>query len=324
MTIMKKLFTILSFLSLLGFSASAQSVTEYTYKLDDGITVRTERCWNHVWVQQDFSALKAGDLLPLSVSTRTLGDLTSGSSFKLLDKGKEVKMKGVAPGKYDLKLTFKLSGKPGTLSFVVPNVEIKAKTKTTVNVTLYDYQISITETKNAALKGLSTVDSRINRFKGNEDVTNTATPTFYMKGSHDKAVPPVEAVNKSTEKIKAGTYDVLVSVGASGQVQKIWLENFNLKPDMSYVVSTNLNGGVILYSGINRDIKKLHLYPAGTADRQTGAPAPVKNLEIGNFETVTSPNACPPGAYDVLLAMGNKYEWRKNLVIKTGSRTEVK
>jgi hypothetical protein len=37
-------------------------------------------------------------------------------------------------------------------------------------------------------------------------------------------------------------------------------------------------------------------------------------------------NACPPAAYDVLLSNGNgtKYEWRKNLVVKTGSRTDVK
>ena len=54
-------------------------------------------------------------------------------------------MLGATPGTYDLKLTFKLSGKPGTLSFVVGNVLIKPQTKTSVTITLYDYQISIAE-----------------------------------------------------------------------------------------------------------------------------------------------------------------------------------
>ena len=54
-------------------------------------------------------------------------------------------MQGAAPGTYDMKLSFKLSGKPGTLSFMVGNVIIKPNTKTNVSITLYDYQIAITE-----------------------------------------------------------------------------------------------------------------------------------------------------------------------------------
>ena len=103
---MKKLFSILVLQILVILALQAQPVSEYTYKLDNGITVKTEHCWNQVWVQQDYSALKAGDKTPLAVITRTLGDLTSGSSFKLLRSGKEVKMLGATPGTYDLKLTF--------------------------------------------------------------------------------------------------------------------------------------------------------------------------------------------------------------------------
>ena len=131
---MKKLLFFLVLPAIAILSSQAQPVTDYLYKLDNGIIVKTERGWNHIWVQQDYAALKAGDNTPLGVSTRTLGDLTAGSSFKLLREGKEVKMLGAAPGTYDLKLSFKLSAKPGTLSFTVGNVVIKPKTKNKVPI----------------------------------------------------------------------------------------------------------------------------------------------------------------------------------------------
>jgi len=142
---MKKLIFFLILQTTVILSLRAQPVSDYIYKLDNGINFNSERSWSQVWVQQDYSALKTGEKTPLSVSTRTLGDLTSGSSFKLLRAGKEVKMLGAAPGTYDLKLVFKLSGKPGTLSFIVGNVLIKPNTKTTVTITIYDYQLLIAE-----------------------------------------------------------------------------------------------------------------------------------------------------------------------------------
>jgi hypothetical protein len=323
---MKKLFSFLAFQAIVILSLHAQPVTDYTYKLDNGVTVKTEHCWNQVWIQQDYAPLKAGDQSPLSVSTRILGDLTSGSSFKLLRAGKEVKMQGAAPGTYDLKLVFKLSGKPGILSFIVGNVVIKPQTKTTLTVTIYDYQVSIAESP-GTLKGLSLYDLKINKFRGNtEQSSNMGIPSFYPKGKHDKPIKPDESTNNTSGKIKPGTYDLLISIGISGQAQKVWLENFTLKPDVNYKIGANLNGGVIVYTGGNKEVKNLRLYPAGTAAKQTGTPAPIKNLELGSYDNLTQTNACPPGAYDVLLTFGNgsKYEWRKNLVVKTGSRTEVK
>lgn len=323
---MKKLLTLLVIQTLVILSLQAQPVTDYSCKLDNGIVVKTERCWSQVWVQQDYAALKAGDQTPLSVSTRTLGDLTSGSSFKLLKSGKEVKMQGAAPGTYDLKLAFKLSGKSGILSFIVSNVVIKPKTKTTLSITIYDYQIALVETP-AAAKGLASFDSKIFRFKGNAELANNAgIPSFFTKGQHDKALTPDEATTKTSGKIKPGTYDVLISIGISDQVQKVWLENFTMKPDTKYAISINLNGGVLAYTGGNKDVKSMRLYPSGTAGQQTGAAAPIKNLELDNYSNLTSTYACRPGAYDILLsyANGNKYEWKKNLVVKTGSRTEVK
>ncbi|MGA2405953.1 MAG: hypothetical protein ABSF81_04280 [Bacteroidales bacterium] len=323
---MKKLFSFLALQMAVIFCLHAQPVSDYTYKLDNGITIKAEHCWNQVWVQQDYTALKTGDKTPLTVITRTLGDLTSGSSFKLLRAGKEVKMLGAAPGTYDLKLTFKLSGKPGTLSFVVGNVLIKPQTKTSVTITIYDYQVSIAESP-GSLKGLSFYDLKINKYKGNtEQSNNMGILSFYAKGKHNKPIPPDESTNNTSGKIKPGTYDVLISIGISGQAQKVWLENFTMKADINYMIATNLNGGVIIYTGGNKEVKNMHLYPAGLAAKQTGNPAPIKNLELGSYDNLTLTNACPPGAYDVLLTFGNgtKYEWRKNLIVKTGARTEVK
>jgi hypothetical protein len=323
---MKKLLIVLSMQAFCVLFIKSQPVTEYTYKLDNGITVRTERCWNQVWVQQSYAPIGAGDQTPLAVSMRTLGDLISGSSFKLLNKGKEVGMKGAAPGTYDLKMTFKLSGKPGTLSFLIGNILIKPKTKTTVSATLYDYQILIDEAP-ASLNGLSSFETFVNRCKANtiQDIY-FGVPAFYLKGSHEKAIAPDETSSKTKGKIKPGTYDVLISISISNQTHKIWLENFQFKPDVSYKVSTNLNAGGVIYTGTNKEVKAMHLYPAGTASRQTGNPAPDKSLETIVYENVTIAHCCSPGTYDVLLDLGNgtKYEWKKNIAVSTGVKTEIK
>lgn len=321
---MKKLMFLIVLLVFGFLNAGSQPVSEYTYKLDNGIIVKSERCWNQVWVQQEYQALNPGDKSPVALSTRILGDLTTGSTFKLLKNGKELKVQGAAPGTYEMKLSFKLSGKPGTLSFMVGNVVIKPNTKTNVSITLYDYQIGITETQ-ATLNGLSAFDSKIIRFKGNTDQTNNVgAPVFYAKGKHDKAITPDEATNKSAGKIKPGVYDVLMSMSISGQLQKLWLENFTLKENTSYTITTNLNGGVIVYAGTNKSVKKMHLYPAGTAAKQTGTPSPVTNMEISNYESINTNNSCAPGSYDILLAENGKYEWKKNFVVTPGSKIQVK
>lgn len=319
----------LFFLFLLAFAVNsllAQPVKDYLYKLDNGITVRTEHCWSQVWVQQSYTALSAKDKSPLSVNIRTLGDLISGSTYKLLNAGKEIKMQSAMPGTYDLKLTFKLSGKPGTLSFDVSNILIKSKTKTDVSITLYDYQIMIGETPEPAA-GLTSYVTQVNRCKASpiQDLY-FGIPTFYQKGNHDVAVSPDQVTDKTSGKIKPGTYDLLISIVISGQTQNIWLDNFTMKPDIKYKIATNLNAGGITYAGLNKDVTRMELYPAGTADRQTGNPAPNKSTEIISYDNVKLANCCSPGAYDVLLNIknGSKYEWRKNVIIQTGSKTEVK
>jgi len=309
-------------------SLQAQKISNYSYKLDNGINIKSERCWNHVWVSQQFDPIKSPDQSPpITLNVRTLGSLSAGFSFKLYTAGKEVKAQGAKPGNYSMKLAYKLSGNPGTLSFQIDDVVIKPGSKTTVSVTLYEYQILIEETPGAQ-KGLTYYDSKVNRFQGNiEQNLNMGIPTFYAKMVHDKPVTPDEKTGETSGRIKPGTYDVLISINISGKTQKVWLENFTMKPDMSYKISTNLNGGVIIYTGTNKDVKAMHLYPAGMAATQTGTPAPVKASEIIAYEEViTAGYACPPGSYDVLLNIGNgkKYEWRKNIVVKTGGRTEIK
>jgi hypothetical protein len=325
-TAMKKLLLMLTFQTVMILAIQAQPVSDYSYKLDNGITIKTERCWNQVWVQQSYAPINASDKTPLAVNVRTLGDLISGSAFKLQTAGKEVKLQGAAPGTYDLKMTFKLSGKPGTLSFVIGNIIIKAKTKTSVSVTLYDYQILIAESP-ASINGLSSYETIVTRCKNNtiQDLY-FGIPTFYANGQHDRPIPPDQVIGKTNGKIKPGTYDLLLLIGISGQTHKVWLENFMMKPDISYKISTNLNAGGITYTGGNKDVNAMLLYPAGTAGKQTGNPAPNKGLEIINYQSVAVANCCSPGTFDVLLSYKNaaKYEWRKNIIIQTGIRTEVK
>jgi hypothetical protein len=323
---MKKLLSSIIILLTGILSLQAQPVAEYTYKLDNGISVKTERCWNQVWIQQSYAPLAAGDNTPVAVKIRVLGDLISGSSFKLLEKGKEVKQQGAAPGTYDLKMVFKLSGKPGTLSFVANNIVIKPKTETTVSVTLYDYQVNLQESP-GSLKGLAAYDSKVISYKnalGKE--LNKGVPVFYAKGKHDSPITPDEATNETSGKIKPGTYDIQITISISGQKQKVWLENFVMKPDVNYKITINLNGGSVLYAGGNKDVKMIHLYPAGTSAKQTGNPARVKNIEIASYETSSEANACAPGSYDILLDLknGTKYEWRKNVAVNSGSRTDIK
>lgn len=324
---MKNILSFLIFQMMVILSIHSQPVSNYVYKLDNGINVKCEHCWNQVWIQQSNTPMSEADKnTPLSVNIRALGDLISGSEFKLLSAGKEVKLQGAAPGTYDLKLNFKLSGKPGSLSFQVGNIVIKPKTKTLVSVTLYDYQIMVEE-KQASLGGLAQYESEVNRCKTHTVQEGySGIPTFYEKGRHDKALPPDQPSGNTKGKIKAGTYDVQIAIKISDQTHKLWLENFQMKPDMNYKVAVNLNAGGIVYTGGNKDVKELILYPAGTAAKQAGKPGPVSNQETISYDNITVANCCSPGTYDVLLrfAKDSKYEWRKNIAITTGLRTEVK
>jgi hypothetical protein len=151
-------------------------------------------------------------------------------------------------------------------------------------------------------------------------------PTFYEAGKHDKPLNLAKVETDIKGQIKPGTYDLLLTIGISNQTQKVWLENFIMKHDTKYKVTVNLNAGGIQYTGGNKDVTALHLYPAGTASKQTGAPAPDKSLETIRYSNVSVANCTSPGVYDVLLdyGKGKKYEWRKNIAVSTGTKTDVK
>ena len=324
---MKKITVLLMFNAVMFLALQAQTVSNYTYHFDNGINVKMEQCWNHVWVSQSFEPAKTPDQSPpLIFNVRTLGTLTSGSTYKLLSSGKEVKLQGIKPGTYTLKENFKLSGNPGSVAFDIDNVVIKPQTKTILTIVLYDYQIT-TGNKAENHKGLAAYDSKVERYRGNQDLNpSCGVVTFYEKGNHNKPVAPEGAAPSRSGSVKPGTYDVMLTLGTAAQPQRIWLENFTMKPDFSYTITTNLNAGVIEYVGGNRDVKAIQLYPAGTADRQKGNAAPDKTLEIMKCENQTTANTCPPGTYDVLLNLKNgaRYEWRKNIAVSTGSRAQVK
>jgi hypothetical protein len=324
---MKKSFISLMFLAVFGYPLIGQTANNFSYKLDNGTVVKTERDWGHIWIQQKQDAFAPNEE-PQSVviSVRTFGDLTQNTTFKLISAGKDIRLKDAAPGTYDLKITSKLIGKPGSISFDAQGIVVKPKMKTTVNVTIYKYLINIEEAA-AANKGLAGFESRIAWYKGNLDQTmKVGAVSFYAKGAHDKKLTPDVATNDISGKIKPGTYDLMISIDISGKSQKIWLENFAMKADVNYKVTSNMNAGTIAYAGSNRDVKQLHLYPAGTADRVQGATKPDKASEVISYEPAFSTFACAPGSYDVLLVIGTgtKNEWKKNIVVRTGVRTDVK
>ena len=323
---MKKLIIVLLFQFLITIPLLSQTTSNFVYKLDNGIVVKMDRDWTHEWVQQRQDPVTGNEPTSVSVSVRTMGDLTLSSVTRLTSAGKDVKMKEAAPGTYDLKITSKLSGKPGIISFDAKGIVVKPKMKTTVTVTIYNYQINIQETP-AADKGLASYEAMITRYKGStEQETKWGTTTIYAKGAHDKSLKPNESTGDNKGKINPGTYDLLMTIESCGTSQKVWLENFAMKPDVNYKISANLNSGEVTYAGVLRDVKKLHMYPAGTADRQQGTAKPDKNLEIMCAEPAVAKFACPPGSYDVLLNIGNgsKYEWKKNIIVRTGMRSDVK
>jgi hypothetical protein len=223
-----------------------------------------------------------------------------------------------------MRFTFKLTGKPGTLSFDVDNIQIKAGSKTAVSVTLYDIQVLITEVAGSQ-GGLAAYTSKVTSFKNTPDEgPSMGIIGFYDKGKHDAVLTPENVSGSKAGKIKPGTYDVVIALGASGKIQKLWLENFTMKADVAYTITTNLNGAVLSWAG-NKDVKALQLYPAGTAAKQGATAAPDKNTEILKIDNIALSGTCPPGSYDVLLNIRNgaKYEWRKNVAVQTGGRVTL-
>jgi hypothetical protein len=324
---MKSLHLFLILVTLTGFNVNGQTITNYSYKLDNGITVKTENSWNQTKAQIKYdTAGYKENTMPLAVKISAVGSLISFSSYKVYASKGEVNEKELTPGTYTVKVSLNLSANPGKLVFDVENVVVKPKTKTILTINVYEYQVQIAETSGGQ-KGLSYYQSNINRYKGNnEQNLNWGLPSFYPPNKHDQKISPDEPMGDYYGRIKPGIYDVLISMEISGKTQKIWLNNFSMKPDISYNITTNLNAGQITYSGGNYEVKVLHLYPSGTANKQKGNPSPYTGLEIIGYQPANYVFAAPPGTYDILLNYGHgvKYEWRKGVSVRTGQLTSVK
>lgn len=305
----------------------AQKVSNFSYKFDNGTVITMEKDWGHVWVQQRQDAFAPNeDPQSVVISVRTMGDLSKGSTFKLTSGGKDVRMKDASAGTYDLKVTTALAEMPGSISFDVNGIVVKPKMKTTVSITIYSYQVYISEAQ-ANNNGLAGYDSKVYKYKGNSQTSPTCgRPEFYPKGNHQAAISPDQKTDALSGKIKPGTYDVRLTFDVCGSEQKIWLNNMTFKPNVNYKINTNLNAGDIAYGGTVRDVSKIHMYPAGTADRMQGVAKPDKTREILCYDPANQRYPCPPGSYDVLLNIGNgtRYQWIKNFIVRTGTRADVR
>jgi len=224
-------------------------------------------------------------------------------------------------------VTCQLIKNAGNISFVIDGVEIKKDMTTHLSVLIYDVLITI-EPKEGSYQGLSHYETKAERYTGaKEQNLNWIIPSFYLSSDHTKKISPDEAQGDYYGNIKAGTFDVLLKaeIGGTNFVYKLWIENLKTEPNKGYKIVVNFNCGEMVYKGGNYAVKAVHFYPAGTADKNPGTPKPLKG-EFIKYETPDAAKLCKPGKYDVLLNFnfGEKYEWRKNIEIKSGEKCEIK
>lgn len=324
---MKKFSLIICFLFLLVYAAFSQKVSGYNYALANGVIVKMENTWSNVRAQLSYDTIGvAKGKVALEVKLKWVGNLVSDYTYAVFDNAGKVTNEKFLPGNYRVAFDVKLVEGVGKLSFEVKDVIVKPDRRTVLQVDIYDYLITVRE-EPSPMKGLSYYESKVNRYKDNwEQNRNWAKPAFYMPGQHEKRIDPDQPMGDYYGKIKPGTYDLLLNMEISGKLQKIWLTNFTMKPDVRYHITTNINGGEIAYTGGDYEVKILYLYPAGTAAKQKGKVQRNVPLEIIGYEPATGVFAAPPGKYDVMLNYGHgiKYEWRKGVQITTGKKTEVK
>lgn len=309
-------------------AAGAQTIANYRYALDNGVTVVTEKGWNWCRASQTFAKQeKPGATGALTVAVDAVGDLIASSEVKVLRAGAEVDPAALAPGSYDLRVACRLSAATkGAISFDVAGVTVKPGMDTRVAVSLHDVQVTVSE-KPEQRKGLAYYETKTNRYQGNwEQNGNWSLPRFHRAGDHKARIAPDAPGGDYYGCIKAGTYDVCLDIFTRAGGHLIWLENLTLKPDVGHRIVTNINAAEVAYTGGKFEVKMLHFYPAGTAVKTTGKPRTDKRTERFSIEGPDHVTPCPPGAYDVLLdfSYGLRYEWRKGVVLEAGKKTEIK
>ncbi|MRR09959.1 hypothetical protein EG831_07800 [bacterium] len=325
---LKRAVVLVAVVAACAAAAGAQTVTNYSYKLDNGIKVVTERGWNWCRATQSFANQeRPGPTGSLTVAVSAVGDLIAGSEVKVLKAGAEVDPATLAPGSYDLRVACPLSSATkGTISFDVAGVAVKPGMDTRVAVSLHDVQVAVDE-KPEQRKGLAYYETKTNRYQGNwEQNGNWSLPRFYAPGDHKAKIAPDEPGGDYYGKIKPGTYDICLDIFTRAGGHLIWLENLSLKPDAGHRIVTNLNAAEVAYTGGKFEVKMLHFYPAGTAAKTKGKPRTDKRTERFAIEGPDHVTPCPPGTYDVLVdfSYGLRYEWRTGVTLEVGRKAEIK
>ncbi len=302
-----------------------QTISNYEYKFDNGMKMVTEKGWNLVNISQTFNILDtARTKSPLLIKVNSIGDLISESKFKVFKDSSEVNPEIAAVGSYKLSVECRLLQNNGSISFEVNDVVIKEKLQTILTISVHNTEILIQES-NAYNNGLMVYETYVIKNTGQNGIETT--PHFYAPGTVSPEIPPAEALDHYLGKNKPGIYDIKTNIELkmTGFSHIIWLQGITLKPDIRYVFSFNLNVGELRYSGGDSNVKAVHLYPAGTANKLKGVAKPQKNIEVFGFERPSWFTISPPGTYDILLEYGPqiKYEWRKNVVCKVGEQTDI-
>lgn len=323
----KQIFTAV-FLILFLLIASegwGQEISNYSYQLLTGERVKMEKGWKEAAVSQVFDSLTGNKNSNFSIVIKTAPVIAGNTSFVVMQGEKARKESFLKSGNYTLRVVHQLNNKGGRISFDIYPLKIQDKMETHLLVNLSDYGISITR-KGRPSGGMGYYQTGV--FAGGQQNGVSTYPYFYAPGNHSVKINPFETMGDYYGKIKPGTYDLLtlIELNMTGFTHRLWLENFRINGDSSYVIQWNLGAAEIRYIGNNYEVKQLILYPQGTAKQKTGKIQRRKELEVLAIERPSSFTFCPPGTYDVLLdfGSGSKFEWRENVKCKAGERTEVR
>lgn len=305
----------------------SQTVSNYKYKLDNGINIVTEKGWNWVNASQTFTPIDSAPTRDaLVIRIKSVGDLFGESKITVKKNNLEINPASAKEGSYVVHANCRLLSTPsGSITFEVSNVQVKPKMQTVLTVLVHDVQVSITEAPKSS-KGLSYYELKLLNYKGDQGVRGEIY--FFKPGTKTPRIPPAEPQGDYYGLTKPGIYDIqtLFDLNATDFDYKLWFQNMQLKPDTRYILAINLNAAELRYAGGNYEVKALQLYPAGTAKLLNEAAKPQPSKKVFGFERPQRFTLCPPGTYDVLLdyGFGVRYEWRKNVECKVGERVEVK
>lgn len=330
------LFILLFFLTA-GQGLFALQLTDYSYRLTNGIRITPENGWRKTEATQDFTnGVFVSNRGAVQVDFTVIGDLVDDHPEITLSSSSKpknsVKLNAGTPsadlnkGKYNAFIKFPLQLKNGTITFRINDVIVKENTLTLVRVTINDIQVAIVEAPGEGWKQ-SEYNFTTYWAKGNMDGGGyTGYPTVFKAKDHFQMVTPVEIASDTKAKMRPGTYDFYLDTDISKAKFRYtcWIENVKMESNTTYQFRCNLNGSRVRTGIADDNPKQIGFYPPGTAAKQK----PRVNKKLIRY-TVVEPwksAVCPTGTYDVLLSFdyGAKMEWRENVVFKYGEETVIK